>query len=1055
MFRLSLFLLFWFIAGARGEVVSQQWELTSPSLLSFDNLAPNATIIVKEHLPTQTKVSEIRPPFFKYSLMLGPYAHSILVEVTVSLPEHEYRLPSPQFTLTSLGHDTSIHYQNILTQLNALAAEKSESLKAHLLKISEEISDVGFEPATREAIWLNVFSLAANKTNWILVDEVIDAVKWNPNSNIILQCQLAQLYASKGTIALERSNQVLSSQLAEALYELSRNQGELSDDEKHGISRAQYVTYCLPSLTKLLNHTTTQSAPEKHAEALFAQALQYLEQLDTISKAKVLSNLWLFYNFNDRHAEAETASKTALSILTNQTNYLALKVELIDKLFTSLIRRGAYAEAKHYLQIGLALEPEKARNLTIPMLFNMGFLNYYVGEFAIAKHYFQQSITQYERISSPLIWTDAQCSSDSSRKIEIARSALMIGSMYRELADPNNTDKWHNCAQTLLINSADYYQVVTLVEQAKAAFARKDHPLTMKLARAVINDKRILTTQKIDALTLILSSKITQGELEGLIKDLDLMASYFGFTSYYNKDYADSQTTPYPIKQLAVLRLLIVIHKDDSDSTWQDIFVKKAIQIIQANINNVANPQAWNAARFSFIASYIDSMFEEKNERWRVSNEKLFSILENYYSLAPQTEKNLYTIDSATRSLTENVNRLKQGWQNQNVDRQIDKLSGNKVTALPLQTIQTSMHETDLLIRYFFTEKKGHALIISKDDISIRTIGTEETLTQQIAEYITTIKTVSDSRAIEYRLAAQMLPLNLLNSVAYKKLIVIPDGRLHEIPFASLNISADAGRYKPLIQRIEIVSSSSASQYYQEIPLASLDSLASIAVFADPSFVNEEEEGQTTTRQLRNANTVKSIPGSQQEAQVISQLFGHLRLKMALQKDANNAFLMDPESRNASILHISTHGYFDPQQPDNVGLITTSELNNGQSTNGFLSLSELVSKPINNQLVVISGCETLLGRQYKGSGMRSMTRGFLSQGAGSVIGTLWPIQDKATAVFMSTFYQVLKQSKGNVSYALHHTQTLFSKQGAYRHPKYWAGFILNVSNRQYETINLR
>jgi CHAT domain-containing protein len=113
-------------------------------------------------------------------------------------------------------------------------------------------------------------------------------------------------------------------------------------------------------------------------------------------------------------------------------------------------------------------------------------------------------------------------------------------------------------------------------------------------------------------------------------------------------------------------------------------------------------------------------------------------------------------------------------------------------------------------------------------------------------------------------------------------------------------------------------------------------------------------------------------------------------------------------------------------------------------------MREVLYKPFTSNLVVISGCETTLGKEINGEGFNSLSRGLLSQGVGSVIGTIWSISDRATPEFMQAFYTHLKQQQGNVSLALKLTKQSFvtdSKLRRYRHPYYWAGFVLTSSNQ--------
>jgi CHAT domain-containing protein len=110
---------------------------------------------------------------------------------------------------------------------------------------------------------------------------------------------------------------------------------------------------------------------------------------------------------------------------------------------------------------------------------------------------------------------------------------------------------------------------------------------------------------------------------------------------------------------------------------------------------------------------------------------------------------------------------------------------------------------------------------------------------------------------------------------------------------------------------------------------------------------------------------------------------------------------------------------------------------------GFVTLTELFGHRFNNELVVISGCDTAMGMQLAGEGMMGLTRGFLAQGAHHVISTLWPVSDRASAQFMALFYEALHGS-GNVAEALRAAQQELKALPEFRHPYYWAPYVLTT-----------
>jgi CHAT domain-containing protein len=113
---------------------------------------------------------------------------------------------------------------------------------------------------------------------------------------------------------------------------------------------------------------------------------------------------------------------------------------------------------------------------------------------------------------------------------------------------------------------------------------------------------------------------------------------------------------------------------------------------------------------------------------------------------------------------------------------------------------------------------------------------------------------------------------------------------------------------------------------------------------------------------------------------------------------------------------------------------------------GFVTLTELFGHRFNNELVVISGCDTAMGMQLAGEGMMGVTRGFLAQGAQHVVSTLWPVSDRASAQFMALFYRNLR-SAGGVAEALRAAQRDLKALPEFRHPYYWAAYVLTTVSK--------
>ena len=110
---------------------------------------------------------------------------------------------------------------------------------------------------------------------------------------------------------------------------------------------------------------------------------------------------------------------------------------------------------------------------------------------------------------------------------------------------------------------------------------------------------------------------------------------------------------------------------------------------------------------------------------------------------------------------------------------------------------------------------------------------------------------------------------------------------------------------------------------------------------------------------------------------------------------------------------------------------------------GFLRLNDIYNLNLPAELVVLSACQTALGKDVKGEGLIGLTRGFIYAGAGGVIASLWQVDDRAAAEFMKLFYTgLLGQQQLRPAAALRAAQVAMWKQSRWNPPFYWSAFVL-------------
>jgi CHAT domain-containing protein/tetratricopeptide (TPR) repeat protein len=297
-----------------------------------------------------------------------------------------------------------------------------------------------------------------------------------------------------------------------------------------------------------------------------------------------------------------------------------------------------------------------------------------------------------------------------------------------------------------------------------------------------------------------------------------------------------------------------------------------------------------------------------------------------------------------------------------------------------------------------------------------------------------------------------------LGRPGYHRLVVVPDGALHYVPFGALLLpTGDAGTPEPVLVHHVVVDLPSASALaVQRRLLAGRPPAAKrLAVLADPVF--DPRDPRVAGRQLASgagrpmrgdAPAFARLPASRREAEAIAALApagpgGETgQTLLALDFDAALPRVLGDALSGFRVVHFATHGVIDAERPALSGLALSMVDAAGHPREGFLHLHDIYNLKLDADLVVLSGCRTALGKEVRGEGLIGLTRGFQYAGAPRVLASLWPVEDNATAALMERFYRALWRKGEPAAAALREAQLGVRGERRWRDPYYWAGFVL-------------
>ncbi|MBD2354273.1 CHAT domain-containing protein [Tolypothrix sp. FACHB-123] len=344
---------------------------------------------------------------------------------------------------------------------------------------------------------------------------------------------------------------------------------------------------------------------------------------------------------------------------------------------------------------------------------------------------------------------------------------------------------------------------------------------------------------------------------------------------------------------------------------------------------------------------------------------------------------------------------------------------------------------------------------------------------------------------------SQLILSPVKGKLGTKRLVIVADGALQYIPFAALadlnsqptstppqenekpketSCSGAGGirvcspaqpqslNYQPLLVNHEIVSLPSASTIaIQRQQLANRPQAPqALAILADPVY-NATDTRVTTAqnKQLqkqdsldlelersalkRSADSLNRqgwtrLLGTRTEAETIFNLVPNAKNLQLLDFAANYTAATSNNLNQFRILHFATHGFVNDANPELSGLVLSLVDKQGKDIRGYLRLADLFNLDYPADLIVLSACETGLGKEIQGEGLVGLTRGLMYAGAERLVVSLWQVDDKGTAEFMQEFYKQMWQQNKSANQALRAAQLKMWQQEKWRNPNYWAAF---------------
>ncbi|MGM0546649.1 MAG: CHAT domain-containing protein [Bacteroidota bacterium] len=707
--------------------------------------------------------------------------------------------------------------------------------------------------------------------------------------------------------------------------------------------------------------------------------------------------------------------------------------------------------------------------LTAEILNNLGLLYKKVGEYDKALDYYRQSLSMKE---------------ETSGSSEIATTTNNIGQLYFDQDKKKEAEEYYRRALQLREKSGNIYDIASSLNSMLRLTVDREN---FEQAKTYANRLKVMgdSTDSYDKLNKASTYLGRISRAEG--RDEEALEHFKKAYSY--SEYLPSRRQLSPLKDLAQQ-----YHKLGSDSAVT--YGQKAVDIIERHRSNAGALSDLKSSYFgkhsdfyTEVASWVLTYTSDNTRAYRLIeqakarslSDELVRATQNIEEQLPEKirlERNqkrnhidqLYSqfenaVEPQKRSeIREEIRSAEleyASYENSLQDEHPQLKELQSPDPISLERAQSMVDRNTAVLEYALAGDQLIIFMITRKDVSIEMVqlSDDTKLAEKLTTMVTDFKDAILSNASRTVLRSQSQPLyeSLIKPFEdtlddYSNLLIVPDGALAYLPFEAL---------------------SQGDQYLVEnFRIKYEPSLTSLSLLKEPETISGKEllavagsdfAGSENTA-MRAGGGLSNLPSTLMEVDSIATHFeNHSTLKD--DEVSERTFKELLRKNSYQFIHLATHGIIDENQPNRSGLAlsTNKEVSASSTEDGMLRSSEIFGMDINSDMVVLSACNTGLGKLVDGEGMLGMQRSFFYAGTSTVVVSLWNVYDRSTASFMNEFYKSLLSSEseegwfdntmrwmgweesipfGQKAAAMRDAKLKMIKHPLFNHPVYWAPFIV-------------
>jgi CHAT domain-containing protein/Tfp pilus assembly protein PilF len=718
-----------------------------------------------------------------------------------------------------------------------------------------------------------------------------------------------------------------------------------------------------------------------------AWAIQERWPPDSLAMADTLTDLSTLEEDRHRDAEAAAALARAVAILERKVPESIQLATILGRLGRVVRILGDLESAEELLQRALAIRQKLAPESlgTAAILGNFGHIALERGDLAAAAKHFQRSLE---------IWGKADPNGP-----EVASGFNALGSVARLRGDLDEAWILHHRAWEISEQFPNrFLEAFSLRDLGMVAEARGDLKLALDFHQRSLSIEERLAPGTIDA-ALALQQL---GRLHHRAHRLDQAAQYLlcAVDSLENQmgrlgGSQDLQAN-YRARYEEIYRNAIAVELERGHAA-------EAFHLVERS----------RARSFLTLLSERDFTFSgelpEALERSRRDNAKRYD--QTLHQLARWTPA---AGEEARETFHRELSRLRR--ERNETAAEIRKASPrlaalHQPQPLDLAAAREVLDRGTLALSYSVGENQTALFAVTRDGglrVETLPIG-EERLHRDVLHFLERIQ--SQEKPVDL---ARSLYRTLIGPVAdlverSERVLILPDGPLHRLPFGALIRDTDRGQYLAEWKPLHSALSLTVYGTLRASESAPSSSTTAVVAFGDPRYSRDLAASGETRNLILRSPRLRSVdwaalPYSRREVERIAEVYPGARLYLGEDATEERAKTV---GRDVRVLHFSTHGYLDDRTPlDSALVLTIPEGLPAGRDNGLLQVWEIFeSVRLDADLVVLSACESALGREMSGEGLIGLTRAFQFAGARSVVASLWSVTDQVTAELMARFHR--------------------------------------------------